>query len=45
MANSIFLEQERSIYETPKIDVVQITAQDVVRTSPEGGDEWNGGWI
>jgi len=45
MAGSILLEQGLSIYETPKIDVVEIATQDIVTTSPEGGDSFNGGWI
>ena len=33
-----------SLYESPKVDVIQI-AQDVVRTSiPEGGGEDNADW-
>jgi hypothetical protein len=28
------LKQENSLYESPTIDVMQITMQDVVRTSP-----------
>ena len=33
-----FLALERSFYETPTIDVMQITEQDIVRTSPTPDD-------
>ena len=33
-----FMELERSFYESPTIDVMQITQQDVVRTSPTPDD-------
>ena len=33
-----FMELERSFYESPTIDVMQITEQDVVRTSPTPDD-------
>lgn len=41
-----FWEQEYSSYETPTIDVIQITWQDVVRTSltpDQSSDEGGGG--
>ncbi len=40
---SILLEQERSVYEAPKIDLIEVATQDVVCAS-EGGDNW-GDWM
>ena len=51
MAKEVFLELENSLYESPKIDVIEITTKDIVRTSlqpdqggMEGGGQANPGW-
>lgn len=38
MAKEVFLEQERSWYESPTIDVIQITTKDIVCASLEPGE-------
>ncbi|MBQ8343227.1 MAG: hypothetical protein IJY21_03880 [Clostridia bacterium] len=43
------LELERSLYEAPKIDVIEFTAKDIVCLSTsningEGGGEFDGNW-
>lgn len=40
---------ENSMYESPKIDVIELTSKDIVCLSTsdvgnEGGGEFNGGW-
>lgn len=41
-------EPEILIYESPKIDVIELTSKDIVclsgGVSSEGGGEFNGGW-
>ena len=41
----VLLEQEYSVYESPKIDVVELSTLDIVCGSPEGGDEYNNDWM
>lgn len=51
MANSSYLAQEYLLYESPKIDVIEITAKDIVcasllpdQSGTEGGTGANPGW-
>ncbi len=43
MAKEI-IQQERSIYETPKVEVMTFSALDIVCLSKENGEEDNGAW-
>ena len=38
------LQGKDSLYETPRVDVIEISTADVVRTSPENGGSDNGAW-
>ena len=38
-----FFKKETLYYETPRVEVLTISSNDVIRTSPEQGGEWGDG--
>lgn len=39
-----FFKEEILRYEPPRIEVLTVSQNDVIRTSPEKGGEWGDGW-